>query len=418
MARPRRGRKHVIAMVGLPARGKSFTARKLAGYLSWLGYATEVFNVGQRRRTQLGPGQSHEFFDPNNKDAVAQRRALADAVLAEAFDYLRGAGRVAIYDATNTTREQRDAIRARAAAEDRDLLFVELINNEPEVIEANLREAKLGSPDYAGVAEQDALSDFRARIGHYASIYEPLGEDEGAFVRHVDRGRQVVIHEVYGYVQGRIVFFLANLQVTRRPVWITRHGESEWNVLGRIGGDPPLSPRGRAYAQNLAAHVHQHFGPASDLDVWTSTLRRTKQTAEPLGIAIGEWRALDEIDAGECDGMTYAEIEAAMPAEFAARKRDKLAYRYPRGESYQDVIQRLDRVIIELERYRTPVLVIAHRAVLRALYAYFQQLPRGDVPHLELPLHTVIKLTPTAYGCLEERISLEPRASRELREIP
>jgi broad specificity phosphatase PhoE len=75
-------------------------------------------------------------------------------------------------------------------------------------------------------------------------------------------------------------------------------------------------------------------------------------------------------------------------------------------------------VIIELERYRTPVLVIAHRAVLRALYAYFQQLPRGDVPHLEMPLHSVIKLTPTAYGCLEERSRLEPRASREVREIP
>ncbi len=93
MARPRRGRKHLIAMVGLPARGKSFTARKLAGYLSWLGYATEVFNVGQRRRTQLGPGQTHEFFDPRNEAAVAQRRALAESVLEDALAYLRGAGR-------------------------------------------------------------------------------------------------------------------------------------------------------------------------------------------------------------------------------------------------------------------------------------------------------------------------------------
>jgi broad specificity phosphatase PhoE/predicted kinase len=418
MARPRRGRKHLIAMVGLPARGKSFTARKLAGYLSWLGYPTEVFNVGQRRRTQLGPGQSHEFFDPRNRDAVRQRRALAESVLEDALAYLRGEGRLAIYDATNATREQRDAIRARAAAEDRDLLFVELINNEPEVIEVNLREAKLASPDYAGVGEQQALTDFRARIAHYASVYEPLGDDEGSFVRHVDRGRQIVIHEVYGYVQGRIVFFLANLQVTKRPVWITRHGESEWNVLGRIGGDSPLSPAGFAYAKNLAAHVFAHFGAASDLDVWTSTLLRTKQTAAPLGIEVGEWRALDEINAGECDGMTYAEIEAALPQEFAARKRDKLAYRYPRGESYQDVIQRLDRVIIELERYRTPVLVIGHRAVLRALYAYFQQLPRASVPHLDVPLHTVIKLTPTAYSCLEERTALEPRLGREAREIP
>src|SRR5262245_19881001 len=148
MARPRRGRKHVIAMVGLPARGKTFTARKLAGYLSWLGYPTRVFNVGERRRALLGPGQTHEFFNPNNKDALAKRRALGAAVLDDALTFLRGDGRVAIYDATSSTREQRDAIRARAFAEDRDLLFVEIVNDEPAVIEANVREAKLASPDY------------------------------------------------------------------------------------------------------------------------------------------------------------------------------------------------------------------------------------------------------------------------------
>ena len=44
------------------------------------------------------------------------------------------------------------------------------------------------------------------------------------------------------------------------------------------------------------------------------------------------WRALDEIDAGVCDGLTYEEIEAKYPEEFAGRDRDKYNYRYPRGE--------------------------------------------------------------------------------------
>jgi broad specificity phosphatase PhoE/predicted kinase len=408
---PRRGRKHLIALVGLPARGKTFTARKLAGYLAWLGYPTQVFNVGERRRTQLGAGQQHEFFDPANRDAAAQRRRLAEATLDDAMLFLRGEGRVAIFDATNTTRERRDAIRARCAAEDRDLLFVEIVNQDPAVVEANLRETKLSSPDYAGVDEATALADFRARIAHYESIYESLGEDEGAWLRIVDRGRRVEIHEVYGWIPGRIVGFLTNLQVTRRPIWLTRHGQSTWNVLGRIGGDPELSPAGREYAESLAAYVRRSFGSASDLDVWTSTLRRTRETALPLGIEAGPWKALDEIHAGVCDGMTYAEIAAAMPAEFEARKRDKFHYRYPRGESYQDVVQRVDRVIIELERYRTPVLVICHRAVARALYAYFLQLPPAKTPHLPIPLHTVIQLTPTAYGCEEERVELPPRVA-------
>lgn len=411
MSRPRRGRKHLIALVGLPARGKTFTARKLAGYLAWLGYPTQVFNVGERRRTQLGAGQLHEFFDPANRDAAAQRQRLAEATLDDAMLFLRGEGRVAIFDATNTTHERRATIRARCATEDRDLLFVEIVNQDPAVVEANLRETKLSSPDYAGVDEATALADFRARIAHYESVYESLGEDEGAWLRIVDRGRRVEIHAVYGWIPGRIVGFLTNLQVTRRPIWLTRHGQSEWNVLGRIGGDPELAPAGRTYAQSLAAYVRTSFGPTSDLDVWTSTLRRTRETALPLGIEAGPWKALDEIHAGVCDGMTYAEIAAALPAEFEARKRDKFHYRYPRGESYQDVVQRVDRVIIELERYRTPVLVICHRAVARALYAYFMQLPPAKTPHLPIPLHTVIQLTPTAYGCEEERVELPPRVA-------
>lgn len=409
MTRPRRGRNFLIAMVGLPARGKTFTARKLVGYLSWLGYPTRAFNVGEERRQAIGSGQSHDFFDPSNEAATARRSALAKGVLDDAFAWLRGEGRIAIYDATNSTMARRDEIRRRAQLEDCELLFVEIVNRDSATIDANIRETKLRSPDYEGVPEAEALADFRRRIAHYEAAYDPLLEDEGAWVKLIDRGRQVVINRVYGYVLGRVVFFLSNLQVTDRPIWLTRHGQSEFNVLGRIGGDSELSPAGRQYAQNLAGHVREHFPVDGPLDVWTSTLQRTLQTAAPLGVEVGSWRALDEIHSGACDGMTYAEIREQRPDEFEARRRDKLGYRYPRGESYRDVIQRLDRVLIELERYRTPVLVIAHRAVLRAMSAYFVQRPLEEVPYLDIPLHTIIQLTPTAYGCIEERVELEPR---------
>ena len=396
----------MIAMVGLPARGKTFTARKLTGYLGWLGYATRSFNVGERRRRVLGPGQDQDFFDPANEAATAQRERLTDDTLDEAFAWIRSEGRIAIFDATNGNRERRAKIRARCAAEDVELLFVELLERDPAVIEEAIRETKLTSPDYEGVATAQALRDFRARIAHYESVYASLGEEDGSWLRLEGRGRTVVIHDVNGWVPGRIVSFLTNLQVTSRPIWLTRHGESEFNRAGRIGGDAPLSARGEAYARVLADDVVAHGAELAHLDVWTSTLQRTAQTAAPvcerLGIAPGPWKALDEIDSGVCDGMTYPEIADRMPEEYAARQRDKLRYRYPQGESYEDVIQRLDRVIVELERYRTPVLVVAHRAVARALYGYFVQMPRERVPHLEMPLHNVIALTPTAYGCHQE----------------
>ncbi len=119
-----------------------------------------------------------------------------------------------------------------------------------------------------------------------------------------------------------------------------------------------------------------------------------------------------------------------MPEEFAARAADKLRYRYPQGESYEDVIQvlpppptrtqqsiqlfisllqstqRLEPIIFELERQRDPVLVIAHNAVIRCLYAYFKEKPADECPHIDVPLHTLIELTPRAYGCEEKRYAL------------
>jgi len=64
-------------MVGLPARGKSYTARRIERYLSWLGYRTGVFNVGEYRRASVGARVPHSFFDPDNPqvgcDAGARR---------------------------------------------------------------------------------------------------------------------------------------------------------------------------------------------------------------------------------------------------------------------------------------------------------------------------------------------------------
>merc|ERR1712173_574084 len=132
--------------------------------------------------------------------------------------------------------------------------------------------------------------------------------------------------------------------------------------------------------------------------LWCSTLRRTAQTASHFrNIKPTKWRALSEIETGICDGMTYAQIKEKYPEEWDMRAKDKLTYRYPGGESYKDVIQRLEPVIFELERSSRPVFVIGHRAILRCLYGYFMGTPDQDIPHLDIPLHEVIKLSPGAY---------------------
>lgn len=72
-----------------------------------------------------------------------------------------------------------------------------------------------------------------------------------------------------------------------------QHGESEFNVIGRIGGDAGLSARGKLYAQALAKHITALNLPS--LQVWTSTLQRTKATSANINAPQQHLHELDEI---------------------------------------------------------------------------------------------------------------------------
>ena len=57
---------------------------------------------------------------------------------------------------------------------------------------------------------------------------------------------------------------------------------------------------------------------------------------------------------------------------------------------------------MELERSED-ILIITHQAVLRCVYAYYMKRDHERSPWMNVPLHTLIKLTPRAYGTVEER---------------
>ncbi|KAL2620363.1 hypothetical protein R1flu_000568 [Riccia fluitans] len=392
---PKERRQLAIVLVGLPARGKTFTAAKLTRYLRWLGHDTKHFNVGKYRRLKHGCSQTADFFRADNQEGVDARNEVAVLAMEDMLSWMAEGGQVGVFDATNSTSERRNLLLKLAEGKCK-VIFLETICNDRSVIDHNIRLKIQQSPDYSDVPDYEvALEDFKTRLANYERVYETV--KEGSYIKMIDmvsgQGGQMQVSNISGYLPGRIVFFLVNTHITPRPILLTRHGESADNVRGRIGGDPVLSERGEKYASKLSDFVEKRLKNERTASIWTSTLQRTVLTGRHIvGFPKVQWRALDEINAGVCDGMTYEEIKIEMPEEYTARKLDKLRYRYPRGESYLDVIQRLEPVIIELERQRSPVVVIAHQAVLRALYAYFADKPLKEVPHIEMPLHTIIEI--------------------------
>ena len=138
--------------------------------------------------------------------------------------------------------------------------------------------------------------------------------------------------------------------------------------------------------------------------VWTSLLKRSVQTAEEFQnddeYDVKNWEMLKELDAGDFEGLTYPEIQAKHPIEYAKRKADKLSYIYPGvgGEGYLQVISRLRDMVRELERIKDHVLIIAHRSVCRVLMAYFMDLTRDDIADLDVPLGMLYTIEPKPYG--------------------
>ncbi|KAG0052688.1 hypothetical protein BGZ90_006426 [Linnemannia elongata] len=431
------GSKLVVIMVGLPARGKSYLVKKLQRYLTWLQYDTKVFNVGNRRRiaskgdNRNGTSHSHAFFDPKNTAAKEIRDELALESLEELIAWLKQGGRVGIHDATNSSRERRKLLLNRLEQEPNcRVLFIESICTDPVVLAHNLT-MKLSSPDYKDMDERQAREDFRKRLENYERAYQTLGEEDEEdgiqYCKLINVGKKVIAYNIQGYLAGQCIFYLMNFNLSPRCIWLTRHGESVDNIVGKIGGDAPLSARGKRYGDCLSRFIqHQKkenkksrrveaeagmaISPLRErtVAVWTSMLTRTKETVEgfdPKEYDIKHIRFLNEIYAGICEGLSYTEIEMEYPEEFEARRVNKLFYRYPGmgGESYLDVIQRLNPLIIELERMTSDLLIVTHRVVLRILLGYLMDIDRSKMPEMDVHLHTLYCVEPKPHGTVVKK---------------
>ncbi|HEY2891008.1 MAG TPA: histidine phosphatase family protein [Dongiaceae bacterium] len=148
---------------------------------------------------------------------------------------------------------------------------------------------------------------------------------------------------------------------------LLRHGPTAWTAERRLQGrtDLPLSPAGRA------AVTHWQMPREVDGFAWmTSPLKRARETAALLGH--GEARIdprLIEMSFGEWEGRRLAELAAELGPDMAALEDRGLDFCAPGGESPREVQQRLAPFLLETGKGGIDRLAVAHKAVIRALYA-------------------------------------------------
>jgi broad specificity phosphatase PhoE len=166
----------------------------------------------------------------------------------------------------------------------------------------------------------------------------------------------------------------------RPTVYYIRHGQTDWNVAGRLQGlhDVPLTTHGRAQSIHCGGILRDLFArdgrnPA-DFNYVSSPLGRACETMAlvrpTLGLSAEGYEVdqrLAEISFGEWEGFTIAQLHERDPERIAQREHDKWNFVPPGGESYKHVSERMGRWYGSLER---DTVATAHGGTARGLMAY------------------------------------------------
>ncbi|KAF7865700.1 hypothetical protein EAF04_005866 [Stromatinia cepivora] len=416
-----------IVLVGLPARGKTHISVSLSRYLQWLGVKTRIFHLGDYRRATMGPGQDvpdDYFFINASAASVMLRQKILKKCREDIYAWLNHEnGQVAIYDAVNPLSGGRRSLAKEFAKHDVQTLFLESYVTDEKILQENARSVKISSPDFVGMDPEDAAKLYLKRIDMKIPHFETMTETDLNYVKMINAGERIEYNNVsFGYLSHRIVFYLMNLHIKSRQTFFARAGTS--SLDDSYKADASLSDEGRAYAQKMSDTLLKNREeeravsiaaggsdePLKPLSVWTSTRKRTVETAEYLkgkGFRVRQRSQMSQLNPGICEKMSERALRRLYPEEVKMHELDPYHHRYPRAESYHDLAVRMEPIILELEREQNDLLIIAHESVLRVLYGYLMACDAMNIPTLKFPRNEIIEIIPASYQNEAKRIHID-----------
>jgi probable phosphoglycerate mutase len=166
-------------------------------------------------------------------------------------------------------------------------------------------------------------------------------------------------------------------------LYVTRHGQTEWNTEGRMQGhkDSPLTQNGIDNARLLGKHLEDVRFDC----VYSSPLRRAMHTAElivgdrPLEIIPSP--ELQEMGFGIWEGRCSEELCQLYPQQYDNFWSHPEAYKpVEGGESFEGFKNRVNRWLNEiiLDKPNENILVVTHTCVIKELYSIINNLQLKD----------------------------------------
>lgn len=160
------------------------------------------------------------------------------------------------------TTQSRQAVTSWCVAKVFHYLLVEFDCDEREVDE-NIRET---AQFYQNFDKQTNWTYVcREKVKKSIPVFESCTRSSEGPLITVNNSENPLLHSVtarnvVGALQTSILGVLSSPVIKNHLYYFSRHGESDYNVLGRIGGDADLSPRGEMYAESLTKYFTSKNG--------------------------------------------------------------------------------------------------------------------------------------------------------------
>ena len=176
--------------------------------------------------------------------------------------------------------------------------------------------------------------------------------------------------------------------------FVVRHGETDWNKLGRFQGhtDISLNDRGLSQASETAV-ASEDWGYTA---IYSSPLVRTVQVAEEIAkvtpMLVSQEPGLKELSLGDLEGVTGEEMRNDWPALFAAWRTEPEKMSMPNGESLGELRDRTWQVILDIEQKHSSddsIVVISHNFAIRSIVNELLGMPLAYFHRMSLNLASV-----------------------------